>query len=149
MLLFIVAFGVADKLELPNSSILHSVISKLHTQHNKFDMLHRLGRVMLIRSVLSCIAVLSRSRRHLGWGLRWAQRTNHVLDAGSDTTDEASLLSRKSDIYRKFAIFLPFRPDSVQKTAKLCSEITIIYIPTNCITLFATVNTAIKLFSQQ
>ena len=51
-------FGVADKLGLPNSSILHNVISKLHMQHNKFDMLHRLGRVMLIRSILSRIAVL-------------------------------------------------------------------------------------------
>jgi len=39
---------------------------------------------------------------------------NHVLDVGSDTTAEASL-SRKSDIYCKFAIFLPFHPDKVHR----------------------------------
>jgi len=32
--------------------------SKLHMQNNKFDILHRLGKVVMIRSILGLIAVL-------------------------------------------------------------------------------------------
>jgi len=93
-------------------------------QHDKFDILHELGKVVMIRSVLGCIAVAFRCGISAVWvgrsiGLsvchssESCKKTDQPIEmpfglrigVEVQTTAEAST-SRKSYIYRKCRIFL-------------------------------------------